>query len=193
MRFKLFAMSGVALAATIIAAVPAQAEIYDFTFVGATYTIEYGHFATSGPMNGDGTFNITSANGLLVSANLALPQGPLSLTPGNGESVSTADSQENYSNLYTPGAPSFAFNGLELQGTGLEINLYNAVNSGYEACTSSDCLSVVEAGGALYNPGDLGVVSISAPEPRTWGLMLLGVGLLGGLMRYRRARTPTLA
>ncbi len=171
-------------AATLLSATMAQADIYTFTFTGGSYTIADGSFTTTGPVNADGTYNITSATGTLTSATLSLPQGAFTLTPGNGTVLTTSDGQENYSNLYTPGATSFAGQGLELEGAGFELNLYNAVNSGFSACTGTDCASV--PGGPLYNPGDIGVVSITAvPEPAAWSLLIIGFGMTGFAARRR--------
>lgn len=173
-------------AATLLSASVTQADVYTFTFNGGNYIVADGNFTTTGPANADGTLNITSASGTLTSADASLPQGAFTLTPGNGMSLTTGDGYENYSNLYTPGATSFADQGLEVAGTGFELNLYNAVNSGYANCTATDCASV--PGGSLFDPGDAGVVSIEAvPEPAMWSLMIIGFGMTGFAVRRRSA------
>lgn len=173
-------------AATILSASAAQADIYTFTFTGGSYTVSDGSFTTTGPVNADGTYDITSAAGTLVSADLSLPQGTFTLTPGNGASLATADGQELYSNLYTPGATSFAAQGLEVEGAGFELNLYNAVNAAYAKCKGVDCASV--PGGSLFDPGDTGVISITAvPEPAMWTLMIVGFAMTGFAARRRSA------
>jgi hypothetical protein len=181
--------STLACAAALGAASTASATVYDFTFVGSTYDITDGTFTTASTLNSDGTYNIVSASGDLTSSDSSLPQGAFTLVPGNGVSIPTTDGAEDYSNLYTPGAASFADNGLELAGAGgLEINIYNGPNAGFGGC-ASDCLSVPQAGGSLYNPGDAGGVSITAvPEPATWAMMFLGFGGLGVAMRSQRRK-----
>lgn len=173
-----------AAAALFLSASATQAEIYSFMFAGSHYAIADGTFTTTGPANADGSYDITSAAGTLTSTDFSLPQGTFSLTPGNGASLTTSDGQELYSNRYTPGATSFAGQGLEVQGTSFELNLYNAVNSGFGGCTATDCASV--PGGSLYNPGDTGTVSIAAvPEPAMWSLMIIGLGMTGLAARRR--------
>jgi hypothetical protein len=171
--------------ALLVIGAAAQAKVYDFTFVGQTYTISDGVFVTSNAANADGTHDIISATGTLVSSDLALPQGAFTMTPGNGANLTSSDGTEDYSNLYTPRAKSFADQGLQLQGQGLEINIYNAVNANFSGCGATDCLSAPNS--PLYNPGDLGVVSITTvPEPASWAVMLIGLGAVGGAMRVSR-------
>jgi hypothetical protein len=180
-------VSGIAAAvvvAGLMFSTGAKATLYDFTFSGSVYNV-IGSFTTSGLENGDGTFDITSATGFFSSAILGDPQGAFTLYPGNGVSVPDASGLTNFSNLYAPGAPSFADNGILIQGLGFIVGIYNGPNANFATCIG-DCASNENQGGPLYNPGDQGVVSITAvPEPATWAMMLLGfVGL--GFVSYRR-------
>jgi len=174
-------MTGVSLATALLAADVARAAVYDFTLTGVANDVT-GQFTTSGPANADGTFDITSASGVISGL------GAFTLTPGNGESLSGAGGAVTYSNLYTPGSPGFAFNGLEVQGTSFDANLYDGLDAGFPACTSA-CLSLPEVGGADYNPGEIGVLTITAvPEASTWLLIMLGVFGLGAALRRSRAQ-----
>jgi hypothetical protein len=169
-------------------AASAHAKTYDFTFTGTTYDVANGVFTTSNTANSDGTYNITSASGTLSSTNTALQQGAFTLYPGNGAMQTTADGTEYYSNLYTPGTASFADQGAEFSGASFGLNIFNGVNAGYPSCTG-DCASVYQAGGTLYNPGDIGKVTISAvPEPSVWIMMLGGIALMGAALRFGRKR-----
>jgi hypothetical protein len=166
----------------------AQAKTYDFSFTGTTYDVANGVFTTANTANADGTYNITSATGTLTSTNSGLPQGAFTLYPGNGAFLTTSDGTEYYSNLYTPGSASFADQGAQFSGSTFELNIFNGVNAGFSAC-AGDCASVTQAGGSLYNPGDLGTLSISAvPEPGVWAMMLAGVALMGAAIRFNRKR-----
>ena len=172
----------------------AMADVYNFSFSGSIYNVT-GSFTTSGPVNSDGTLDITSATGTFSSTILGDPQGSFSLVPGNGVSLTDASGLSLYSNLYTPGASSFADQGLLIQGSGFVLDIYNRLNSGYAAC-AGDCASNENQGSSnsnrLYDPGDVGVVSITAvPEPATWAMMIIGfVGL--GFLAYRRKVKPAL-
>jgi hypothetical protein len=180
-------------AGVIMTAGAAQATTYDFTFVGSVFTISDGVFQT-GSAVGDGSYDIVSATGTLTSSGGA-PQGAFTLTPGNATLstyLATGDNTENYSNVYVPGAPDFGGAGLEVgNGSGLEVNIYNV--AAYPSCSGTDCLSTPNGGGSLYNPGDAGVLTITpvpgAPEPASWAIMLLGVGMLGATMRTARRNT----
>jgi len=181
-----------ALAGAVMTAGAAQAMVYDFTFTGSVFTISDGVFQTAGPANGDGSYDIVSASGTLVSSEVGAPQGAFTLTPGSATLstyLETGDGQEQYSNVYLPGAPDFGGYGIEMgNGSGLEVNIYNF--AAYPECGGVDCLSTPNGGGSLYNPGDAGVVTITpiaTPEPASWALMLLGAGMLGATLRRARA------
>ncbi len=164
----------------------AQARTYDFTFFGNSFSIADGVF-TTGAQNPDGSYKITSATGdiTFASSSWAFTLYP-GAADGSGSYLTTSDGKEVYSNVYTPGNTSFNDQGLMIEGSGFEASLYNTGNSGYTGCPGSDCLSI--PGGPYYNPGDTGVVTITAvPEPAAWALMLAGVGLAGLALRRRSA------
>jgi len=185
---KLTALALTSALAAMATCGAAQAATYDFTFVGTNFSITDGVF-TTGAENADGSYKITSASGDLTSMDSSQPSGLFSLYPGaangSGSALSTSDGLYTYSNVYTPGNKSFNDAGLMIEGAEFEANLYNGVNANYSAC-SADCLSA--PGGAFYNPGDLGVVTITAvSEPAAWALMLTGFGLAGLALRRKAA------
>jgi hypothetical protein len=174
---------GVAL--LVMTAGASQAGTYNFTFTGSVYDAT-GAFTTGGPLNADGTYDITSASGLLTSADVTLPQGAFTLEPGNAVSPSyllSADGADFYNNTYKPGTDYFAGQGIELEGAGFAFNIYTGSVAGYGAC-SGTCASVPTTN--YYNPGDLGTLSITAvPEPAAWAMMIGGLGLIGLVLRRR--------
>jgi len=63
--------------------------------------------------------------------------------------------------------------------------------SGYQAVVSGFANSDFGAYSLTFDgPGQIFADNVGAvPEPATWGLMLVGFGLIGGSARYRRRRT----
>ncbi len=183
---KLSALAVTAALAAIATVGAARAATFDFTFVGANFSITDGVF-TTGAKNADGSYQITSATGDLTSIDPSQPSGLFSLYPGAADSSSgqlgTSDGQYVYTNVYTLGSKSFDGQGMMIQGSDFEVSIYNGSNAGYEPCGTGDCLSTP---GAYYNPGDQGVVTITAvPEPAAWALMLTGFGLAGFALRRK--------
>jgi hypothetical protein len=191
------------VAAGAFAASPASADTYDFSFLGANYSAS-GSFTTgAADTANDGGYNIIALTGTLTSANPFLLQGDFSLSGGNAPDVTTADwllsadGAFDYSNIYVPGSLSFAGGGFLASGSGLngafELNIFNAVASNYPSCGASDCAAVFPDQG-LYNPGDLGAVTITAvPEPATWAMMLLGFAAIGYMLRDSRRGQKAMA
>ncbi len=63
--------------------------------------------------------------------------------------------------------------------------------SGSARLNLSQSFNYSVAGGTGYGVNRLGVVDVAAavPEPATWAMLLIGFGMMGGAMRYRRKRT----
>jgi hypothetical protein len=201
-------IAAIALAVCGLGATSAMATDYTFTFVGlpfdqsgATYDIA-GAFTTASTANSDGTYDITSATGVLSSSDPTLLQGAFTLgsgspvTFGGHSTFITADGLSTFDNLYRPGDTGFALNGVEFFGANFELNIYGGSSAYPSACPES-CAALLATpavlpisnaivNSPLYNPGDVGVLSFSVPEPATWAMMALGFGLLGGALRARR-------
>jgi hypothetical protein len=185
MNKVLATVAAAVLAAVVVTSSGAKAAvIYDFTFVGSTFDVA-GTFATAATVNSDGTYNITSATGTFSATSMPLLDGTFTLVPGNGPALTGPGGTELYSNLYDPTTNSFAYNGLLVTGSNFLLNLYNGANALYPPCTA-DCASVPQAGGNLYDPGDIGITTITAvPELSTWAMMIIGFLGLGWLARRR--------
>lgn len=53
--------------------------------------------------------------------------------------------------------------------------------------------TLVITGIANKGAGYAGTISAPVPEPATWGLSIVGIGMIGGMMRLRRRETGRLA
>ena len=98
--------------------------------------------------------------------------GSTNVTIGNGGSATYSSDVANLAGL-TPGSEEFAF------------NLLN-VSPHFGATTGQALNSFTANGGGNF--GALGV-----PEPATWGLMIVGFGGLGLMLRNNRRRAITTA
>jgi len=68
------------------------------------------------------------------------------------------------------------------QGTGL----FDSIGSGSSALIDRLTIDVASAGPGSFNVDNIRVSAVSpVPEPSSYGLMLLGLGVLGGFMRRR--------
>jgi hypothetical protein len=112
---------------------------------------------------------------------------PIVLAPGNYQIV--VDGYGSANGDYNPDQGGSAavvfdsFGGALAQGNAY----YNYPSTGGPA----DTLDVpVQSYGNAYGAGTFGP---SVPEPASWALMLIGVGLVGGGLRMRRAPTTTTA
>jgi len=165
-----------AVLAMALAAGSADAAVYDFSFIGQT------NFDVTGRFTTDASNNITSASGTVTSAG-PYASGAFTFTgPGAG-----AGGSEDWSNTYNSTSQIFTGNGLGIVISGQFASLYNGVSAGYSLCTGT-CLSVQYAPGALWNPGDLGKLTVTGvPEFSTWAMMLAGFAGLG-FVGYRRQK-----
>ena len=63
-----------------------------------------------------------------------------------------------------------------------------ALNQFDSVGTSVGDLTFNQSSDVLFS-GRIGAVQAGVPEPGTWAMMLLGFGVVGGAMRYRRRKT----
>jgi len=82
-------------------------------------------------------------------------------------------------NPAAPGTyPALSFTGLSARSIFKNVNL-----DGFSTLTVKNTL--FEAGTQVFSTGSVGVPS-AVPEASTWGLMIVGIGIVGGTMRRRR-------
>jgi len=188
MSFKKLAIAAI-LAASALAATPASAAVYDFTFLTNDNVLDI----ANGTFTTNATNAIISASGTLTSTNAALLGGVHSLSfTLTGLGGGTADS-EIWDNVYSTVTHSFSGAGIGLLlGNGHIATIYDV--AGYAPCPGATCISVAPTSNSAYwDPGAAGRLVISAvPEPATWAMFLLGFGGIGFMLRGSR-RQPAVA
>jgi hypothetical protein len=161
---------GAAAAFATLAATAASATAYDFTLLdndGSTVD-------ASGVLNLTGNV-IDSITGTVngygaITGLMANPDSPNAHIQGDIE----------YDNLFNTAVPGVDLWGIFLNtASGAAINLYN-VYSGGSNVPNNTATVYVDGVGSVAN----GAFSITAvPEPASWGLMLVGIGLAGATLR----------
>jgi len=180
-----------ALAVMVSFAVPAKAATYNFIYQGGI------HDPT---VSGSGTFTTNAANNLIVS----------------GSGVFSIDSISGATSLFPVTAYTAGFNsdnvfpidssaGILFEGTSNKsffANIFAPTGATLGVGTSDAWFSATNGSGYLW--GSLGFAPVcsncvadgtlrisATPLPSTWGMMLLGLGVLG-FMGYRRRSTMAL-
>ena len=187
------AFLGLAIAGMVSFAVPASAEVYNFTFAGGPNDLAVnasGTFTTSGNtvVSGSGIFEfapVAGAPGLLFPA-----PGTVTLTSDNvfpidsGAGIlfqGTTDTNFFF-NIFAP-----AGNALGL-GVGTNEAWASAVDGGgflFGSLSFPNTCSNCVADGALTITDAGPSVTTAVPEPSTWAMMILGFAGIG-FMAYRR-------
>ncbi len=177
----------VVISGAILFAVPAEAAVYDFTYVGGV---------NDPTVSGSGTFTTNAAGTLVISGSAVFTMDTAS--GGTTLFAATADTAGLSSDNVFPIDSSA---GLLFQGTSnpnFYVNIFAPTGNVLNVGTSDAWLSAVNGGGYLV--GSLGFAGIcnncvadgtlnvaATPLPATWGMMLLGLGVLG-FMGYRRRK-----
>jgi hypothetical protein len=149
-------------------AVLGSAGTFTQTGLDGSFSIVYNGTATT-----IGGFNLTPGENLLSGTfNGAWIQGAggsgsTNVTEGNGGSANFTSSILSFSNV-DPASEEFAFNLL-------------AVSPNFSAASGQALRSFTANGG-----GNFSDTAMAVPEPATWGLMILGFGGAGALLRSRR-------
>jgi hypothetical protein len=183
----------VAVAALISSAVPARAVTYDFTYVGGSQdpTVKgWGIFTTDAANNlvisGSGTFSIDSVSGGTM------------LFPVTADTAGLSSD-----NVY----PIDSSAGLLFRGTSntnFFANIFAPTGQTLAVGTSDAWFSATNGSGYLW--GSLGFAGVcshcvadgsltvsATPLPASWGMMILGLGVLGfmGFRATQRSRLAT--
>lgn len=185
----------VAVAALFSFSVPANANNYEFTYQGGLHDLT---------VSGSGAFTTNSAN-LVISGS-----GTFSIDSVLGQGTTlfpvTADTAGLSSdNVY----PIDSAAGLLFQGTGntnFFANIFAPTNQTLSVGTSDAWFSATNGAGYLWASlgfagvcsncvadGSLTITAVSAtPLPASWGMMILGLGVLG-FMGFRSKQRPRFA
>ncbi len=134
---------------------------FHLTFAGADTTIDGIHLTT-----GENLLSGSFTNAWIQGFNAS---GSLNLTGGPGVTSVFTSALKDFSKT-VDGSEAFA------------LNLLSA-NPGFHAATGKSLDNLQSNGG-----GNFAADSLSVPEPATWGLMIVGFGGVGALMRNKRRR-----
>lgn len=168
-----------ALAASIVAlaATPASAAQYMFTFQTSTAA---GSQLFGGPATGSGIFT-TSDTPITVGGQTAYTI--LSITGTvNGSAIVAPTLAGGYGNYFTTGPFFLDGSGVNFRNAaGTSIAFFNQSNNGlYRINTQNPFTS-------SYLVATSSAVS-AVPEAATWGMMILGFGMMGSAMRRRSTK-----
>jgi PEP-CTERM motif len=187
-----------AVAAMIASGAPAKAAIYDFTFTGGP--LDHSVSAT-------GTFTTNDANTSIVSGSGTFSISPVLNQPATLFQATTDTAGLSSDNVF----PIDSSAGILFQGTGntsFYANIFAPTGLTLGVGVSDALFSAV-INGAGYLVGSLGFdgvcsncvaagslsITAATPLPATWGMMLLGLGVLGyaGYRRKRNVSVPAAA
>jgi hypothetical protein len=171
MKLKLL-VAGVAMAVTAGMAAQAQAKTYVWNFADASYTAS-GTFQTNASndvVSGGGVVNGPSANDTLT----------LFPNPTPGVKNTSPDGHWNYDDVVPVDFFGLLF-------TGVTNPFYNVFANG-----GGGSIGISFADGQTYNNNNaiIGQLSVTAvPEPATWAMTVLGVGMIGAGLRLSRRKS----
>lgn len=189
---KLFGILGAA-AATMIFAAPATAAV---TLNGSVAVAIVGVSSSTASI-GSGTTFTNTLTSIVGSANgdFAGMQGNFvnisSLTATIGESFSFLSAFGDYSGTVTSVNVDGDVNNRTVSAYILGIFTPTGTMSGYSAGAASTTFSFTQTGLSAATSGSFTLASPPSPipaipEPATWAMMMVGFGLTGGFLRYRR-------
>jgi len=185
-------ISAIAIAVIIASIVPAKAAVYNFTFLGG---------ASDPGVSASGSFTTNDADNSIISGN-----GVFSFSPVAGAAATLIPATANTAGLSSDNVfPIDSSAGILFQGTSntsFYANIFAPTGQTLGVGTSEAWFSAVNGAGYLFaSLGFAGVctncvaegsltITAATPLPATWGMMLLGLGVLG-FMGYRRRRNET--
>lgn len=183
-------IGAIAIAALFASAGPSEAAVYNFTFTGG---------AGDPGVSASGTFTTNDADNAVIAGN-----GTFSISPVSGQPATLFPATANTAGLSSDNLfPITSSAGILFQGTGntsFFANIFAPTGQSLGVGTSTAWLSAVNGAGYLFaSLGFAGVcsncvaegslsITAATPLPSTWGMMLLGLGVLG-FLGYRRSRS----
>lgn len=183
-------IGAIAIAALIASAAPSEAAVYNFTFTGG---------ANDPGVSASGTFTTNDADNAVIAGN-----GTFSISPVDGQPAALFPATANTAGLSSDNLfPITSSAGILFQGIGntsFFANIFAPTGQSLGVGTSTAWLSAVNGAGYLFaSLGFAGVcsncvaegslsITAATPLPSTWGMMLLGLGVLG-FLGYRQRRS----
>ncbi len=170
---RIASLSGAVLAASIMTSAPAAAADFIFDFQTNTPLI-------GGPASGSGT--ITTDDVTFSSRGFTAQRIIAIVGTFNGSTITGLATPFGANNLYYVTGPTFVDgSGLGFRtAAGTNVNLFFQGSGGrYRVNTTGPFTS------SFVNATSSAAAAV--PEPATWGLMILGFGVVGASLRRRRA------
>ena len=189
---KLVALLG-AIAATTLTAVPATAAV---TINGSVAASIIGVSSSTASIDAGTMF--TNTNFTIVGSTTGgfagisgISFAISSLTALSGESFSFSSTFGDYSGVVSSVAVAGDVNNRTVSAYVLGLFTPSGLLSGYDAGLASTTFSFTQSGMNSATSGSFSLASPpapipSVPEPAIWGMMIVGFGLIGGAVRYRR-------
>lgn len=172
---------GASTAVLSLTALPSQAATFLWSYTATSGTIAFasGTFTTSDTVNGVGGYDVTGVTGQVdgdvLTGMIANPNQPNTATSPLGLFY--------YDNNFFAGAPSFTTAGLLFtSGGGVEYNLWADNASTYQLWRGAP-----GQGWTNTSVGTFAVQAAGVPEPAIWAFMIAGFGMIGAVLRQRRA------
>jgi hypothetical protein len=163
------------------------AQVYDWTFTNVANGIEaYGTLTTGAAANGG--YDVTALTGFVNDPTIGVDAAITGYSSAPGIDGSFAWDNIVYT---TPGAAHLDNLGLLFDAGGQEVNIYNSIGPCCSAIYTPGSYPKgdITAGSNNNTGGDAGTFNISAaPEPATWAMMFMGIGMIGGALRYGRQK-----
>ncbi|MHB8530984.1 MAG: PEPxxWA-CTERM sorting domain-containing protein [Caulobacteraceae bacterium] len=159
----------------VLSSAPAAAAVVDFTFTDGSGVAAHGQLTTTGGPNGVFGVDVTGMTGW-VGANAITA---FIANPGAPNTATSADGLFYYDDNYDPSTHALDVEGLLFDVGSTEYNLFNNGGGVYQ---------LYPARSGAYGAPATGALTTAVPEPATWALMLLGLGLVGAALRGARGK-----
>ena len=174
--------------------VGANAATYDFDFSTTDSLFSAtGAITTADTLDAIGGYDVLAIAGTIFGPGFGPTGAVIALAPNPSQPFPANNPIYQYDNVYFPGGPApFDANGILFTAGGYDYNLYS---DGLMAYLSTDNpAGVYFPGAAIAFSDPIQDSVVSAPEPSTWALILLGFAALGlAAQRKTRRREAALA